>query len=222
MRPLLLTAAALALAGAAPAAPRDWTRTVAETPAGWRTGNPAAPVKLIEYGAMNCPHCAHFSRETDSAVMARVRSGRLSFEFRPYLIFPHDPAATLVARCVPLQRRFAFVRDYYAEHDSILARLRAALGTEAGQLAIDAGKAKGVGGTNQAYLKLSGMGPIAARYGLTAAAANRCVADPQGIAWLRRTQPAAKAAGVDQTPTYFLGSRKLAITQPDELLELLR
>ncbi|HEX2762279.1 MAG TPA: thioredoxin domain-containing protein, partial [Allosphingosinicella sp.] len=71
----LLAAAALAGAalGSAPAdaapvrrsAPvaRDWTRTVVATPeGGFRMGNPAARVKLVEYGSLTCGHCAAFSR----------------------------------------------------------------------------------------------------------------------------------------------------------------
>ena len=69
MRPaaLLLLATALlpgpvgaATAAKAPQA-HDWTRIVAMTAeGGFRMGNPAAPVKLIEYGSLACPHCRHF------------------------------------------------------------------------------------------------------------------------------------------------------------------
>ncbi len=42
-------------------AAHDWSRTVAMTPeGGFRMGNPAAKVKLIEYGSLACPHCRHF------------------------------------------------------------------------------------------------------------------------------------------------------------------
>lgn len=219
MRLLLLSVAALALTGAAP---RDWTKTVTSTTNGWRAGNPAAPRKLVEYGALNCPHCALFAKETDEAVMARVRTGKLSFEYRPFQIFPHDPAATLVARCVPLQRRFAFVHDYYANQSAVTARLRTALEDPANAAALDEAQAKGAGAANQQVLRLSGMAVIARRHGLAPAAANRCVADPAGIAWLRRTQAAGQAQGVESTPTYYLNGKKLDLRQPEELLALLR
>ncbi|HEX8580099.1 MAG TPA: thioredoxin domain-containing protein, partial [Allosphingosinicella sp.] len=39
----------------------DWTQTVSATPAGgFLMGNPAAKVKLVEYGSMTCGHCAAF------------------------------------------------------------------------------------------------------------------------------------------------------------------
>jgi protein-disulfide isomerase len=40
----------------------DWTQTVAQSPeGGMLMGNPAAPVKVIEYASYTCPACASFS-----------------------------------------------------------------------------------------------------------------------------------------------------------------
>ncbi|HEX3677730.1 MAG TPA: thioredoxin domain-containing protein, partial [Sphingomicrobium sp.] len=41
----------------------DWTGVVAPTQAGgFVMGTPKAKVKLVEYGSMTCPHCAHFDQ----------------------------------------------------------------------------------------------------------------------------------------------------------------
>jgi protein-disulfide isomerase len=86
----ILTGAVAAQAAAAPkrsAAPaaRDWTRTVSATPeGGYRVGNPAAAVKLVEYGSLTCNHCATFAKEGMPPLLSRhVRTGRVSYEFRP-------------------------------------------------------------------------------------------------------------------------------------------
>lgn len=207
---------------AAAAAPRNWTQTVAATPAGWRAGNPAAPLKLVEYGSLNCPHCAHFSQGADAQIMERVRSGRVSFEYRPYLIFPHDVAATLVARCVPLSRRFAFTRDYYRNTAGFTDKLRSAMADPAQGAALKAAGEAGMGTYNRKVVAITGMGQLAARYGLTPTATNRCVADPAGLAWLQRAQTAAKAAGISGTPTYSLNGRKLDVGEPEQLLAALK
>lgn len=204
------------------AAPRDWSQTVASTPVGWRAGNPSAPLKLVEYGSLNCPHCAHFARETDPSIMAGVRTGRVSFEYRPYLIFPHDVAATLVARCVPLSRRFAFVHDYYAQSAAMTERLRAAMNKPEQDAALKAAARQGMGAFNAKVMAITGMGQLAARYGLPPAAANRCVSDKSGLDWLQRTQAAAKASGINGTPTYLLNGDKLDLGNPEELLAKLR
>ena len=46
------------------AAPNNgsWTEIVSETPeGGYRMGNPDAPVKLVEYASITCPHCGEFA-----------------------------------------------------------------------------------------------------------------------------------------------------------------
>lgn len=216
---LLAAAAALTLTAAAP---RDWSRTVINTPTGWRAGNPAAPVKLVEYGSLNCPHCAHFSQAADEPIMERVKTGRVSFEYRPYLIFPHDVAASLVARCVPLSRRFEFTRDYYRNTGAMTERLRSATRDPAQKDALEAAQAKGVGPYNQRVAAITGIGQLASRYGLAPAATNRCVSDPAALAWLQKAQTAAKAAGVTGTPTYQLNGQPLKPASPEELLAALK
>jgi len=176
---------------------------VATTPAGWVIGSPKAPKSLVEYASLNCPHCAAFSREAMPSVMAAVKAGRLRYEYRPFLIFPHDIAATLIARCVPVSRRFAFVERYYAGTPGFTERLRAV-----DQATLDAAKAKSEGDYNRAVVAATGMKPLAARFGLTGAAVDRCVADAKGIAWLDSTYHTAQAAGISGTPTFFLNGQR--------------
>ena len=41
---------------------RDWATVVTRTvDTGYRMGNPAAPVQLVEFGSRTCPHCAAFA-----------------------------------------------------------------------------------------------------------------------------------------------------------------
>lgn len=204
------------------AAPQDWSRNVVNTAVGWRTGQAAAPLKLVEYASLNCPHCAHFSEAADERIMTQVRTGRVQFEYRPYLIFPHDVAATLVARCVPLSRRFAFTQDYYRNSGAITERLRAAMADGTRRAALDAAKEQGVGAFNRQVVAVTGMDTLAARHGLPPAIAGRCVADPAGLSWLQKTQSAAKAAGVSGTPTYRLNGQPLSVRSPEQLLAALK
>src|SRR5438128_1991328 len=75
----------------------DWTQIVARTAdGGYLMGNPNAPVKLVEYGSITCPHCAHFSETSGPLRDTYVRSGQVSYEFRPLLIHPQDPAVFML------------------------------------------------------------------------------------------------------------------------------
>ncbi len=208
----------LLLAGAAAAAQpqpaRNWTQAVVSTPVGWRVGNPQAKIKLVEYGSLNCPHCAHYSEFATAPIMAAVKAGRASFEYRPFLIFPHDIAATLIARCVPGGRRFGFIESYYRATGGFTDKLRAA----------DPASLKGANTaeTNRKLVAASGMAPLAVRFGLTPVAVNRCVSDAAGTAWLQDAYSKAKQAGVTGTPTFLINGKKVEFSNAAELTALLK
>ena len=212
----MLTAILLLAAAAAPAKVAA-TPIFAETPTGWRMGKATARAKLVEYGSLNCSHCAHFSEFAGGPIAAAVRAGRASFEFRPYLIFPHDVAATLIARCVPVTRRFGFVEAYYRSTGEFTKKLQAA-----DPAVLEAARAKGGASFNRTLVELAVMKPLAARFGLNAPAVERCIAAPAGTAWLEKSFAAAKTAGVSGTPAFFLNGKSVSIASPEELTALLK
>jgi protein-disulfide isomerase len=94
---------------------RDWSRMVQATPqGGFRMGNPAAPVKLIEYGSLTCPHCRAFDEEGATPLIATyVKSGKVSYEYRSYVRDALDMAAALIARCGGAKSFFPIARSLY-------------------------------------------------------------------------------------------------------------
>src|SRR5258707_13809131 len=77
----------------------DWTSTVVATAkGGFRMGNPASKVKLIEYGSLACPHCRHFEETGYKPLVKQyVRTGRVSYEFRNLLLNGPDISVSLLA-----------------------------------------------------------------------------------------------------------------------------
>lgn len=75
-------------------------------------GDPNAPVKVIEYMSMTCPHCAHFHETTFDAIKTKyVDTGKVYFVLREFP-FPQDTAslaAFMLARCTTEDRYFPFV-----------------------------------------------------------------------------------------------------------------
>ncbi|MDP6403656.1 MAG: DsbA family protein [Alphaproteobacteria bacterium] len=69
-----------------------------------------APVTIIEYASMSCPHCAHFHIETLPELKKKyVDSGKVRLVFRE---FPLDRTAfwaAILARCSGEKRYFGFV-----------------------------------------------------------------------------------------------------------------
>ncbi len=95
---LLPLLAAVALTAAT--APRPWTAVATPVASGsYLIGNPKARVKLVEYVSYTCPHCAHFTQESDATLGAMVRSGSTSVELRNQVHDGIDLAAATLARC---------------------------------------------------------------------------------------------------------------------------
>ncbi|HYG46524.1 MAG TPA: thioredoxin domain-containing protein [Allosphingosinicella sp.] len=216
---LLLAVPALPAAAAAPAgapAEADWARTVVATPeGGFRMGNPAAKVKLIEYGSLTCSHCATFAKEGMAPLVnSYVRSGKVSYEYRNMVLNGLDVAATLVARCGGAGPFFRVADRLYATQDQWKGRVREL--TDAQKQALNALP------ENQRLgrlAELAGIPAIAAPLGIAPAQAKRCLADRAEFDRLGTMNEAATTLGVPGTPTFFLnganiGSHTWATLEP--------
>jgi protein-disulfide isomerase len=193
-----------AAAAAKPAPKRDWSRTVAVTPeGGFRMGNPAAPVKLVEYGSLACPHCRHFE-ETGykPLVQGYVRTGKVSYEFRNLLINGPDISISLLTRCAGPARFFPMSEQVYATQPDWEKKIEDM--SDADKAALDKM-------TDQQrvirYAELGGMPQIAARFGVTPAKARQCLGDSKALTQLIDMTKAANDHGVDHTPTFFINGK---------------
>ena len=221
---LLLAAASLLGASAASAAPArraapaaaDWARTVAATPeGGFRMGNPNAKVKLVEYGSLTCGHCAAFAREGMAALVGTyVRSGKVSYEYRNYILNGLDIAASLLARCGGPSRFFPFADKLYATQSQWMTRATSLSAEQKAQLnglpeALRLGR----------YAETVGLTALAAQQGISAAQAQKCLGDAAALDRLAKMAAAAEGQGVTGTPTFFfnganIGTQTWATLEP--------
>jgi protein-disulfide isomerase len=184
---------------------RDWSRTVLATPeGGFRMGNPAARVKLVEYGSLTCPHCAHFSETGTPALVAQyVRTGKVSYEYRNFILNGIDAAAVLLARCGGAAHYFPFVEQAYATQKEWLGRVGALSAAQKAQLqALPEGQRLGK------VADFAGLYTLAARNGVTPARGKQCLADTAALDRLGKMYEAASALGVTGTPTFFVNGRR--------------
>jgi protein-disulfide isomerase len=222
---LLLAALALALpAAAAPvhrgvAAARDWSRVVVATPeGGFRMGNPASPVKLVEYGSLTCPHCRAFAREgTPKLVAGYVRTGKVSYEYRNYILNGVDVTASLLARCAGPGGFFPMAQTLYATQPQWIERIM-----KMPQAQKDALKALPEGQRLVRLGEIGGLIQVAARYGVAPARGRQCLANPAGLDRLGKMTEAANALGVTGTPTFFLNGNMLDVNEWPEVEPLIR
>jgi protein-disulfide isomerase len=103
-----------------------WADVVNATSAGYLMGNPNAKVKLVEIGALTCPHCRAFDEEgVPTLVDKYVKSGQVSWEFRPYLLHGLDLPANLIARCNGAKSFFPLARALYHDQPDWIAKISA-------------------------------------------------------------------------------------------------
>jgi protein-disulfide isomerase len=63
-------------------------------------GSPQAPVTIVEYASMTCPHCANFSKNTYPELKKRyIDTGKVRYIFREFPLDRLAVAGSLLARC---------------------------------------------------------------------------------------------------------------------------
>ena len=73
-------------------------------------GDPDAPVEIIEYSSMTCPHCASFHTETLPTIKERyLDTGKAKLVFREFPLDRVALTASAIARCAGEDRFFPFV-----------------------------------------------------------------------------------------------------------------
>ena len=188
------------------AATSDWSRMVVATPqGGFRMGNPSAPVKLVEYGSLTCGHCAAFAREGMATLVGKyVKSGKVSYEYRNFILNGLDVAASLVARCGGPSRFFPVADTLYATQPQWMGRLSALTQAQKDEL-----NALPEGQRLARLAQVVGLTGTAAQHGITAAQANRCLADKAALDRLGTMAEEADAQGVQGTPTFFFNGSNI-------------
>lgn len=206
----MLVAALAAPAGTAPAqqrrpaVQRDWTQMVVQTPeGGFRIGNPAARIKVIEYFSLTCPHCAEFAHESGPRLIPNhVRSGRVSLEYRNYVLNGMDLAAAMLSRCAAPVNYFALNHALLASQQQWMGRLQGLNAAQRQQI-----EAASPLERMQRVVAFGGLDTIAARYGLGAPQVRACLSNQAGLDRLMAMRDAADRAGVNSTPTFMINGR---------------
>ncbi|HEV2188287.1 MAG TPA: DsbA family protein [Stellaceae bacterium] len=179
---LAAAAPALAQAPAKPppaAAPADPLTLTAEDRV---LGKPDAPITIIEYGSLTCPHCAAFDAEVMPKLKEKwIDSGKAKLVFRPFPRDEVDLHAASVALCAASDRFYAFIDAMFASQDQWMTPSdhKAALA----RIAL-------IGGVNKTKFD--------------ACYDDKAVSDNL----LASRLVASQQLGVDSTPTFFINGKK--------------
>ncbi|MBO9670999.1 MAG: thioredoxin domain-containing protein [Sphingobium sp.] len=191
----------------APPAGTSWTDKVVATPEGGvRMGNPDAPIKMIEYGSLSCPHCAKLAQDGFEKLMKDyVGSGRVSLEFRSFIIHPQDTPLTLLVKCGPTESFFPLVEQIYANFDAMQEPLNDPAVAQRANAALQGPGEQRMIGLADA-LKYTEF--FSAR-GLTVDKAHACLADAGKVKELADLTQKYSNDGINQTPTVLVNGNQL-------------
>ena len=79
-------------------------------------GEPDAPVTIIEYASMTCPHCAAFHKNSYPKIkQTYIDTGKARLIFREFPLDKLAAATSMLARCVDDDRFFAFIDILFAQ-----------------------------------------------------------------------------------------------------------
>jgi protein-disulfide isomerase len=143
-------------------------------------GDPKAPVTVIEYASMTCPHCAHFSATTFPELKKRyIDTGKVYYIFREFPLDQLAAAGSMVARCAGNDRYFPLVETLFAQQrDWVVQR---------------------------PYEPLLA---IAKQAGLTRDAFDACLANQDLVNGIEKVRNEASTKfGVQSTPTFFINGK---------------
>lgn len=81
-------------------------------------GDANAPVTIVEYMSMTCPHCATFHNETFEPIKQKyVDTGKVRFIVREFPFDPRAAAAFMLARCAPTEQYFPMISMLFKQQE---------------------------------------------------------------------------------------------------------
>ena len=184
-----------------------------------RMGNPNAPLKLLEYGSLSCPHCAKLANDGMKTLIDKyVNSGKVSYEYRSFPIHGIiDVPLTVMVRCADPAAFFPLVEQIYTDQPALMAR--AEQGNAQAQAASQLPP-------NQRFAALAdafGLTDWFAARGLSKDQAHSCLADTAAAEKVAKEGQKWSDDGVNSTPTLALnGSTLKDVYEWDQLEPVLQ
>lgn len=147
-------------------------------------GKEDAPVTIVEYASLTCPHCADFTINTFPKIKEKyIDTGKARLIFREFPFDPRATAAFMLARCAPEDRYFPMVDVFFKQQQQWAT-------AEDGEAALL---------------------QIAKLAGFTQESFKACLTNQQLLDDVRATmERGSKDFGVNATPTFFINGQKYA------------
>jgi protein-disulfide isomerase len=166
-------------------------------------GDPAAPVKVVEYMSYTCPHCAHFNEESHGELRGgMVRGGKVSVELQPFLRNEFDLIASLLVTCGTKDK-------WFGNSDAVLAAQATWFKPPADPAYKDRwGALEGnKPALRKAVARDMGLITLMQGRGYTPVQLDACLADEAKVKQLMAMTDKAAADGVNGTPMFKINGK---------------
>jgi protein-disulfide isomerase len=154
-------------------------------------GSEKAPVTIIEYASMTCPHCAHFSETTFPELQKRyIDTGKVRFIFREFPLDALAAAGFMLARCAGPDKFLPVIETLFAKQREWMVEK-----------------------------PIEPLRTIAKQFGFTHDTFDACLANQKVLDGIQDVRDrAAEKLGVNSTPTFFVNGKRLTGDQSIEAL----
>ena len=146
-------------------------------------GRADAPVTIVEYSSLTCPHCGAFHRDTLPKLKKQyIDSGQVKIYFRPFPFDPYATAGAMLAQCVAPAAQVNFLDVLFKRQMQWI----------------------------QSEKPMDELQKLARQAGLSESDFVVCLKDESKLESIRQMQSAAaEELGVRSTPTFFINGEKL-------------
>jgi protein-disulfide isomerase len=177
---LALSAAFAGFPQIQPAMAQNLAELMAPGPLGeMALGDEKAPVTIIEYASMTCPHCATFHNTTYPELKKRyIDTGKVRFIFREFPLDQLAAAAFMLARCAGPDKYFPLIEILFAQQQTWVVQR-----------------------------PLQPLLAIAKQAGFTEQSFNECLKNQQVLDGIEEVRQRASKLNVQSTPTFFINGK---------------
>jgi protein-disulfide isomerase len=164
----------------------DEAQAPASSPAGalpeMAIGKPDAPVTIIEYSSLSCPHCAAFHKDVFPALKSEyIDTGKVRFVMREFPLNEPALGGAVIARCLEPGRYFAFTTLLFAKQEDWAFKQDALLPLKA----------------------------LAKQAGMTDEEFDKCINDEALQQKILAARDEGQKKGVNSTPSFFVNGKLL-------------
>ena len=145
-------------------------------------GSDKAPVTIIEYASMTCPHCAHFEETTLPELKKRyIDTGKVRYVMREFPLDALAAAGFMLARCAGPDKYETVVETLFAKQPDWVVQQ-----------------------------PIAPLMAIAKQFGFTEESFNACLANQKVLDDIQAVRDhAVNKLAVNSTPTFFVNGKRL-------------